>query len=261
MIIDNLKDKKFLLKNLLLKGDLEYKTMALYSLLNTRYTKILDKPRSMNVNGHRIYADNAQLLMTLYLELILDDEYKLKHLKDVKIIKDIGGNIGMTSVLFADMFPDSIIDVYEPNPLCYPYLQKNIIDFKDRITSHNLALSNQFIYVDMPNNTSTSNSIEYNKNGKIPCIPASNIIGLNEYPDLVKIDTEGSEYPIIDDIISTGVIKRIKNLVIEFHFSERYNVLDYLTKINNNGFKIRFLTPGKISVNGLNAVIHAENNS
>ena len=51
---------------------------------------------------------------------------------------------------------------------------------------------------------------------------------------VLKIDTEGSEYAIIDDLINTGLIDNIDLIIGEGH---RFNDRDISIDLKNRGFK------------------------
>jgi len=68
---------------------------------------------------------------------------------------------------------------------------------------------------------------------QVECIKASDIndiIGESQI-DLMKINVEGAEYGIIENLINTGGIKTIKNLQVQFHIIEGFkNIYENLAK-------------------------------
>jgi hypothetical protein len=60
-------------------------------------------------------------------------------------------------------------------------------------------------------------------------IPASEIFNLinEDYIDILKINVEGAEYPILKNLIETGLIKKIKNLQVQFHLFDDNEKNDY----------------------------------
>lgn len=71
---------------------------------------------------------------------------------------------------------------------------------------------------------------------------------LHETPgdiDLVKMDIEGAEYAVIDRLIESGVIHRVKQLLIEFHHGARYRGSDTkrcVENIRRAGFELFFVS-------------------
>jgi FkbM family methyltransferase len=67
-----------------------------------------------------------------------------------------------------------------------------------------------------------------------------------EYVDLIQINIEGDEYPLLENMILTGSINKFKNIQIQFHLGIDNNV-DRRNKIQEgfiaNGFKNNFDYP------------------
>lgn len=71
-------------------------------------------------------------------------------------------------------------------------------------------------------------SMFYNPEFESDSIPASEIFELigHKEIDLMKINVEGAEYPILRNLIETGLIKNIKNLQVQFHLFDWLDVRD-----------------------------------
>jgi FkbM family methyltransferase len=64
--------------------------------------------------------------------------------------------------------------------------------------------------------------------------------------DLIQINIEGDEYPLLEDMLKTGVINKFKNIQIQFHLGingdkERRDKIR--EGLENNGFKEKFNYP------------------
>jgi FkbM family methyltransferase len=73
-------------------------------------------------------------------------------------------------------------------------------------------------------------SIFYDDSGfEAEAIPASEIFKMigQEHIDLMKINVEGAEYPILNELISSGDITKIKNLQVQFHLFDGGGKLEY----------------------------------
>ena len=73
--------------------------------------------------------------MVLIYEILLKSKYKREYffpeeLKP-KVIFDIGGNIGITSIYLASLFPDAVIYTFEPLKENFEILQKNTSQIKN----------------------------------------------------------------------------------------------------------------------------------
>jgi FkbM family methyltransferase len=67
-----------------------------------------------------------------------------------------------------------------------------------------------------------------------------------DHIDLIQINIEGDEYPLLENMILTGSINKFKNIQIQFHLGVE-NDVDRRNKIREylilNGFKINFDYP------------------
>lgn len=184
----------------------------------------------------------------IFYEIFIEDNYRIDGLKDVKNIVDVGANTGVSAVYFAQTYPHASIDCFEPNPEAVQYLRKNVAAYP-RVTVHPYALGE--------------------KEGSIPFFVDSEIAGssiagrvnlftgkrrsareiqvemrilssfITEPVDILKIDIEGGEWSVLTDLVSSGALKKVKTLLMEYHYDP--NVLsrplsDVLTLLSENHF-------------------------
>lgn len=86
-------------------------------------------PHSYFLKGTKISlnAPSEPGLAYDFINLLLDDEYGLKSIKNhPKTIVDIGANIGLFSQMAGELFPEAKIHAYEPNPRLQKYLDQNL---------------------------------------------------------------------------------------------------------------------------------------
>jgi FkbM family methyltransferase len=150
----------------------------------------------------------------------------VKTTNNKKTIIDIGGNIGSSVIHFKKMYPDSTIYVFEPDPDCYEVLIKNT-EQHDNIHCYNIGLFNENKIEKLNRNRfgSSGNSI-YLKDGitsnsiDVTLRKTSEIF--NELKlfnsNILKIDTEGCEIPILKDILLLNIDFEL--IYIEYHCDE-----------------------------------------
>ena len=157
------------------------------------------------------------------------DNLKKFNLDKNSIVLDFGANIGDFAGYIFDNYRCNVY-CYEPNPIPFKFMQKRLGSNK-KIFLKNVGVDKgngqKKMYLSKSNmgmNTvyySTSSSLELRKN-----LDSNNLINikvdsiddiLNQYNfiDLIKIDIEGSEYNILDSILSNKY--KIKFVVCEFH--------------------------------------------
>lgn len=162
-----------------------------------------------------------------YQELVINDEYRLKWAQDnlpqVKTIVDIGGNLGMFAVFARELFPDARIISVEACEDTYKILQRNTAEYN--IETYNFAMGNgDRLYL--------AKCLEHSGGNRMVNHPTDDMMGVEshrlssifdmlqvETPYMVKIDIEGGEIFLFDDVISSNVLKQAELVTIEFHVS------------------------------------------
>lgn len=163
-------------------------------------------------------------------EIFILKEYNLVTNRDSLII-DIGMNIGIASLFFAKNRWVKKIYGYEPFPITYESAISNIqmnSQLAKKIYTFNFGLSDKnekkflpYMY-DMNRGLSTlgRESIENGSEIYLRCAGEEIKIVMEKDPMLdviLKIDCEGSEYAIIDQLDKMGILKSINYIIMEWH--------------------------------------------
>ena len=185
--------------------------------------------------------------MTLIYEILLQTKYKseyyLPEKLNPKIIFDIGGNIGITSIYLANLFPNAKIYTFEPVPENFKILQKNISQFEN-IKAFNFGLGskngNFKVYLSSDSENFGGVSFYPDPHGNqeesyISCEIKNvneiiNELGIDSI-DLIKIDTEGAEYDILTTF-EEKVLKRASWITGELHGNRDFELLNYLASLD-----------------------------
>lgn len=165
---------------------------------------------------------NKQLQQDKVLnELVLDSN---------SIVLDLGANLGDISNYIYSKFQCNLF-LYEPNPYCYQKL-KNRFKQKNKIKIFNQGVLNMNGFLDLylhvesqtPDDLTHSEASSYyskkdniDKRKKIltRVIDIKEVIEKHDYIDLIKIDIEGAEYLIMDELIKN--YKKIDKVICELH--------------------------------------------
>jgi len=147
------------------------------------------------------------------------------NLNEQSIVFDLGGYQGW--------FTDQINKKYKSKIFCFEPLKKysDLIESKfddfNNVLVFNLAVSNKngknIIYVD---NDASSIHVKKSESEDIDCITLDKImIDLNiNRIDLIKINIEGDEYPLLEYMIDKNIIEKCDNIQVQFHITtENYN--------------------------------------
>jgi FkbM family methyltransferase len=169
------------------------------------------------------------------------------NLNENSIVMDLGGYTGV--------WAKQIIDKYNPNM----YIIEPVPDFYNQMVSKfsnnnkvkllNIAVGcenkNNVIYI---NGDSTSANLTNGKSIDVKFKTIDTILNENNLSqvDLIQINIEGDEYPLLEYMLNNGSINRFKNIQIQFHLGIEGDIKrrDKIREgLINNGFKINFDYP------------------
>ena len=174
--------------------------------------------------------NNFKLCRKIYYSL--NNKYSLIKKLDLKknfLFLDIGANKGKVSKYVLDNYKDCLIEAFEPNKSAFEKLIKNLKGC-DNVKCYNKGISkdgsNMKLYHHKDNfnkrDLSEASSflelkenIDVNKFDIVSTISISSLINKYQYIDLIKIDIEGYEYEIIQDLINNK--HKIKYVLCELH--------------------------------------------
>jgi FkbM family methyltransferase len=170
-----------------------------------------------------------------------------------RVILDIGANIGAYSVRCAQKWPGVHIHAYEPDPINFEALSKNLANYS-RCTPHLLGVRDQncisplhlgdtgCVHSFITSERDTGNTVA------VHCIAAADL----PKADIIKIDTEGLELEILTHLKLDGVTA----LVIEYHSAEDrafittyctskgFDLVQHLTQHGDANGQLKFARPG-----------------
>jgi FkbM family methyltransferase len=183
--------------------------------------------------GFTVHGHDYGSLLYLFREIFLLQEYRLKLPKENPLIIDCGANIGMTVLYFKFRYPDSRIMAFEPNPKVFEILSRNINENNlQSVEAFNVALSEEDGMVNFFQETrdgSMKSSLLRERGGEnMISVRASK---LSEYVrdincDLIKIDVEGAEVMILQNLIDEDLLDHSQRYIIEYHHLVRDHKCD-----------------------------------
>lgn len=178
-------------------------------------------------------------LLQLFSESFLEKDYYFITMNARPFIIDCGSNLGMSIIFFKMLYPKAEILAFEPSHTCLPFLKKNIKDNNlDSITLIDKAVSNKKGICFFHEHATTTLGSHLCDNLKSRSTISVDSVPLSEYikrpVDFVKIDIEGAEVMVLEDLNQSKKIKFIKEICIECHSK---NIVDSILKIlNKNAF-------------------------
>ena len=215
------------------------------------------------------YLNEAELDEMLK-ELYEKNYYQLDITRPDPVIFDVGALIGESVLFFKGQFPKSKITAFEPSPRSFALLKRNVSQNKlSRVRLINAAVASKSgkmnFYTSKSENDpwGRGDSLKENRfnNKNRSKIVQVSTVKLSQYInspiDLLKLDIEGSETEIIQEIESKlGLVQKI---ILEFHVNS-YNPENKLSSIlkilHRNNFKTKFfISQWPIPQFGVNIVL------
>lgn len=204
----------------------------------TRITLLDGKP-------HDIYFDfNSDEFNTQFNEIFGEQQYKSALRKKDMTILDIGGNIGLSVLYFKDWAKE--IYVVEPNKIYYDFLVHNIYPFK-HIKPFNIGLGlgngKATLFANEGEQRTESMFSSGEANQAIDLMTIDKFIEDNniEHIDVLKIDCEGSEYPILMSEGFGKIASKVDYIIGEAHHFGRM-MPEYIPEIlKDYGFTVKWL--------------------
>ena len=206
--------------------------------------------------NNNVYFGDFNLLYKLYKVIFLTYSYYFDCSSDMPVIIDAGANIGIATLFFKNQYPNSKVICFEPDKINFGYLKKNVeINGLENIQLNNVALHDHegLLSFYVQNNikggdvgASTFEEYRHYYHNKtniskviVPCEKLSRYLEWEEEIDLLKIDIEGSESRVIQEI--SGSFYKIKNMIKEYHYIPSKNPLSSILSIlekNNHHYTI-----------------------
>jgi FkbM family methyltransferase len=193
-----------------------------------------------------VHFINHSELLTLFEEIFVYQIYHFSSSDLNPLIIDAGSNIGLSALYFKTVFPNARVICIEPDDENFDLLKLNIeANGLSGVTAKCAALSNitgkNSLYKRHGAGSLNATLIKSNNDvveGEVDCILLSDLI--KEPVDLLKLDVEGSEAKILEDLLIRSKLPFIKQMIIEHHpFLTGHPTEEMVMKIKNAGFECR----------------------
>ncbi len=203
--------------------------------------------------GFNFYVPSFINFVGIVREVFVFGDYYFKATTSSPVIIDCGANIGTTTIFFKWLYPQARITAFEPSPIAVAALRKNIeLNALTDIDVVEAAASNSeepISFWEQPNKSGGSTAVrdvfETKANtAKFEEVSVKSIM-LSTYVtgpvDLLKMDIEGGEGIVIQDLATHDSLKHIKTIILEFHESEENKSNDLptlLSTLKKSGYKL-----------------------
>ena len=233
-----------------------------------------DRPSAQGVvtvpiMGRPMQGFSPGTLHFLFREVLLEHGYRFDCARPDPVIIDLGANIGFATLYFKLRFPAAIIHAFEANPHVARLLRANIAtnNLAD-VTVHEEAVSDhdgsiQFHISDDPG--TLMGSVHADRGGgvllTVKAVRLSSLLATLDRVDAVKMDIEGGEWAVLEDLRSSGQFKRPMRYLIEYHHqigTEAPRLSEFLRPFEEAGYRYHIAARPREVTGFQDLVIHAQ---
>jgi FkbM family methyltransferase len=180
----------------------------------------------LSVFNVKFWFPNLAGFTFLLTEIFIKQDYFFASAKPDPVIVDCGSNIGVSILYFKRRYPKARIIGFEPDPSIFEFLQKNVAANKwSDVTVHNVALSDREGETELFCEPNLAGSLRGSlrkertrqdvESKKVKTVLLSNYL-CGEI-DFLKIDIEGMEMAVIEDLQREGKLSEVREMAIEYH--------------------------------------------
>jgi FkbM family methyltransferase len=204
------------------------------------------KPASETFLGYKIDFFNYGTFVYLFEEIFMQQTYFFESTNPMPVMIDCGSNIGLSILYLKNLYPDSKIIAFEPDPKTFLLLQKNIRQNKlTGVELHNKAITNYDGVIEFYRDQNKEGSLVMGLHpsrgavaaSKVECTSLSHF--LDRKVDFLKMDIEGAEALSFHDLDQKNKLANIQQLVLECHHNiqEAPILSEILPLLEKNRFK------------------------
>jgi FkbM family methyltransferase len=226
------------------------------------FRSVYDSRRSVRLFGLRFSYDSADSLEALLHEHFAENVFFFRSSVATPVILDVGANVGDTVLYFKHLYPRARVYAFEPLPDAFRLLRQNVEQNRlENVHCFQEALANRNGTMEMHYQMGSSYALSGSdkkvlehlggggqdatpvfRNVAVACSNfAERLAALNvEQIDLLKLDVEGVEVPLIENIELW--LPRIRTIAMEYHMAstlERNSFDGLVALLHRHGYRLR----------------------
>jgi len=228
---------KYLAKTIWGSLDLLRKNLALVPLRNQTSDKPFGTPVSFL--GYTMQITDGPNFMVQYKNEFFNRVYDFETDRQSPLVIDGGSNIGMSILYCKHLHPDARIIGFEPDPNIFGLLQENVSNnglSKVELVNAGLGRKKEVVQF-VPDSGSGGHVGDSKASVAISIVPLSAY--MNEEVDFLKLNIEGLELDVLEEVQTSGNLQNIRQMVIEYHGwpGEKQKLGDILQLLERNGYR------------------------
>jgi FkbM family methyltransferase len=231
-----------------------------------------DGARRTSVLGMPVTFFDYYWLLEMYEEIFLRKQYEFAADNREPSIVDCGSNIGLAILFFKRLFPRATVLGFEPDPKTFDVLMTNVRENElDDVRVLNLAVHDGRDELELYGDRKTPGSPQMSTRneriaGTTTRVPATRLSDhIAGTVDFLKLDVEGAERIVIEDLEQAAKLELIRTMAIEYHHhlnAEEDALSAVLSALERSGFGYQLEArlagaPGLQTRHFQNVLVHA----
>lgn len=211
-------------------------------LTRLRCRILLSAPRTPNIQRFLNYAVQITDAPNFYMQYKDEFVRRIYHFTAQRpdpLIIDGGSNIGMSILYFKHIYPAARVLGFEPDPAIFQILEANITqNHLNNVKLINAGLSAQPGTMTFVPDGSAGGHIGEGQNTTTVRMEQLSTY-LEEPVDFLKLNIEGEELPVLQEIAACGKFGNVRELILEYHgwASGEQRLGDILNLLDRHGFR------------------------
>jgi FkbM family methyltransferase len=169
-------------------------------------------------------VDRYRSFVSLFEEIFIRQTYMFECTNPTPLILDCGSNIGMASLYFKHRYPGARIVAFEPNPAAYSLLERNIQEnHLEHVQLVKAAVGQGHGTATLYRDPAHASSLRTSLSQHVGAVSVGQceIVKLSDYidghVDFVKMDIEGHELEVFQELCDAGKLNAVQEYVFECH--------------------------------------------
>jgi FkbM family methyltransferase len=191
--------------------------------------------------GFRVSYRHPRSIFTTFKEIFIEEDYYFEDLPKQPFIIDCGANIGMATLFFKHLRPHAETVAIEPSPSSLDLLARNLRENGiEGVRVVGAALSDRGGKATFLEECPSGVSNRLSNDGQVSVHTLRLSTLLDRPVDLLKVDVEGMEVVVLEELERTGKFDLVARVVVEYGLHatpEPDAVSSLLALFERNGFR------------------------
>lgn len=223
------------------------------------YPVTCSRELTIDLGGRRIVGRLDAGDIQSFREVLIEEVYRFPGEITPDTLLDIGANIGLTSLYYAEQYPLLAVVAVEPDPRNASLARRNLasVNAAEVVEAAVSSCAGEVAFASGPE--STLGRVDPNGNMRVQAVTMGDLLDRlpGQRADLVKIDIEGGEGQLFSE--NCGWLDRVSSIIIELQHPTETDTARVVSTIEAAGFK--YLSAGSVWEASMDAFVRVSKQS